>query len=374
MTKDIQSRQPDPTKNKRLAGEIDSQIILGIMALVITTGFIDLLRPFLGALILAAISAVLSKPVYQYICDKVGGRIHLASALTVLFGALAIIVPGFGIGILAVQQSAGLIENAGQFYANISQEVDGINQGVFTLPDWVPFKEEIAAAGPQILEKADKIVDAVAVFLVKALSGLANGTASFLLSLFTFLYAMFYFLPMEKSVFQIVLASSGLRPDLQDALNDRIVSVSRATFKGTLMIGVVQGALGGVSFWAAGIQGAAFWSVVMAVVSVIPGIGAAFVVLGGAIYLAVQQAVPAALALAFWAVVVVGLSDNILRPILVGRDAKMPDLLIFVSTLGGLAAFGVSGLIFGPVLAGLFLTIWRIISEEMMPNSSPVDE
>lgn len=371
MTKDIQSTS---VTSKEPVREIDSRIILGIMALIITIGFINLLRPFLGALVLAAISAVLSKPVYQYICEKVGGRVYLASALTVLLGALAIIVPGIGIGYLAVQQSAGLIENAGQIYANISQEVSGINQGDYKLPDWVPFKEEIAAAGPQILEKADKIIDTVAGFLVKALSGLANGTASFFLSLFTFLYAMFYFLPMKKSIFQLVLASSGLRSDLQDVLNDRIVSVSRATFKGTLMIGVVQGALGGVSFWAAGIQGAAFWSVVMAVVSVIPGIGAAIVVFGGAIYLAVQQAFPAAIALAFWAVVVVGMSDNILRPILVGRDAKMPDLLIFVSTLGGLAAFGVTGLIFGPVLAGLFLTIWKIISEEMMPHSQAVDE
>lgn len=371
MTNEIQSTS---VASKEPVREIDSRIILGIMALIITIGFINLLRPFLGALVLAAISAVLSKPVYQYICEKVGGRVYLASALTVLIGAMAIIVPGIGIGYLAVQQSAGFIENAGQIYANISQEVSGINQGDYKLPEWVPFKEEIAAAGPQILEKADKIIDTVAGFLVKALSGLANGTASFFLSLFTFLYAMFYFLPMKKSIFQLVLASSGLRPDLQDVLNDRIVSVSRATFKGTLMIGIVQGALGGVSFWAAGIQGAAFWSVVMAVVSVIPGIGAAFVVFGGAIYLAVQQAFPTAIALAFWAVVVVGMSDNILRPILVGRDAKMPDLLIFVSTLGGLAAFGVTGLIFGPVLAGLFLTIWKIISEEMMPHSQAANE
>jgi predicted PurR-regulated permease PerM len=141
------------------------------------------------------------------------------------------------------------------------------------------------------------------------------------------------------------------------------MSISRATIKGTLVIGIVQGALGCIGFAVAGIEGAAFWGAVMAILSIIPGIGPALVWVPGVIYLFANGETTSAVGLTLWCALVVSTIDNVLRPTLVGRDTQMPDLMILVSTLGGLALFGAVGLIIGPVVAGLFITIWEIFRE-----------
>jgi predicted PurR-regulated permease PerM len=143
-------------------------------------------------------------------------------------------------------------------------------------------------------------------------------------------------------------------------MTERFVSVTRATIKGTLVIGMVQGAMAGLAFWVAGITGAAFWSTVMAVLSVIPGIGAALVWVPAVAFLVVTGKLWAGLLLAGWCGFVVGTVDNLIRPRLVGRDTKMSDLLILLSTLGGIFLFGAVGVIIGPIVAALFVTVWEI--------------
>jgi predicted PurR-regulated permease PerM len=140
----------------------------------------------------------------------------------------------------------------------------------------------------------------------------------------------------------------------------RFTSITRATVKGTLVIGIIQGGLAGIAFWLAGIDGAAFWGTIMAILSIVPGIGAALIWVPAVIYLIVIGQLLAGLLLFAWCAAVVGTIDNILRPILVGKDAKMPDLLILVGTLGGLFLFGPIGFIVGPIVCGLFLTVWDI--------------
>jgi predicted PurR-regulated permease PerM len=141
---------------------------------------------------------------------------------------------------------------------------------------------------------------------------------------------------------------------------EKFVSVTRATLKGTVLIGLVQGVLGGLAFWVVGIDGAIFWGTVMTVLSIIPGVGGALVWVPAAIILAATGAFWKALGLALFCSLVVGSVDNVLRPILVGRDTRMHELLIFFSTLGGLLAFGVMGFILGPILTALFLTAWEM--------------
>lgn len=328
------------------------------LTVLVTVLFVDVALPFLSALILAAIAAALASPLYQFLLSRVGNRPSLASFGTLLIMLTAIIAPLIGIAYLAAGEAAGLTVKTVEIYEEISQGVDE-----FRLPDWVPLRDEIINAWPKISSKIEDLVGSIAAFLATSLSHLTRGTAVFFLNLFIFLYAMFFFLQMGRPIIQQVLSHTALPPDLQKTLDERIVSVSRATIKGTLLIGIVQGALGGLGFWVTGIEGAIFWAVIMAIASVIPGVGAAFVVIGGAIYLGIEGAVPQAIGLALWAVLVVGTVDNVLRPILVGRDAQIHDIYILVGTLGGLAAFGPVGLIFGPVLAGLFQSVWRTLKE-----------
>jgi predicted PurR-regulated permease PerM len=195
---------------------------------------------------------------------------------------------------------------------------------------------------------------------VSAASAATKGTASFFLTLFIMIYAMVFFLQEKTSVLTQLMSYSGLPRESQERLVNRTVSISRATIKGTLVIGIVQGALGGIAFAVVGIQGAAFWGVVMAVASVIPGIGTALVWAPAVIYLFATGKTLTAIGLMLWFALVVGTVDNVLRPILVGRDTEMPDLL---STLGGLAMFGAVGLIIGPVIAGLFVTMWEVFQD-----------
>jgi predicted PurR-regulated permease PerM len=143
----------------------------------------------------------------------------------------------------------------------------------------------------------------------------------------------------------------------------KFLSVSRATLKGTLIIGIVQGALGGVSFWVAGIEGAVFWATIMAVLSIIPGVGTGLIWVPAVIYLFAAGDTGTAIGLTIWNAAVVGSVDNVLRPWLVGKDTQMPDLLILLGTMGGIVLFGAAGIVIGPVIAALFVTVWEIYGE-----------
>jgi predicted PurR-regulated permease PerM len=155
---------------------------------------------------------------------------------------------------------------------------------------------------------------------------------------------------------------------------ERFMSVSRATIKGTLIIGSVQGALGGISFWVAGINGAAVWGTMMAVLSAIPGLGHALVWVPVTVYLALSGQWSGAIGLFVWNAFVVGSVDNFLRPGLVGKDTELPDIVILVSTLGGLVLFGPLGFIVGPIVAALFVTVWELYGAafaDLLPPAPP---
>jgi predicted PurR-regulated permease PerM len=145
---------------------------------------------------------------------------------------------------------------------------------------------------------------------------------------------------------------------------DKFAEVSRATIKGTMVVGLVQGFLGGLIFSILGIQGAVFWGVVMVILSVLPAVGTGLIWGPAAIFLIVSGEWVNGLILVAFGVLVIGLVDNLLRPILVGRDTKMPDYLILFSTLGGLGLFGITGFVLGPVIAALFLVVWQMYEED----------
>lgn len=178
--------------------------------------------------------------------------------------------------------------------------------------------------------------------------------------LFIMLYAMFYFLKDGRAIIDCIFAYTPLLDSEKRHIVATFNSVAGATLKGTLVIGVVQGGLGAVAFAVAGINSVFFWGVIMAVLSVIPGIGSALVWIPAVIYLAVTGQVVAAVGLGLWCVIIVTTADNVLRPILVGKDTKMPDLMVLITTFGGLALFGASGIVVGPIVGALFITVWNL--------------
>ena len=162
-----------------------------------------------------------------------------------------------------------------------------------------------------------------------------------------------------RAVLRATLGYTPLTEEDQTKLLGTFVSVARATLKGKLVIGIIQGGLAALSFWLAGIEGVFFWGAVMAVLSVIPAVGTALVWVPAVIFLAINGQTGAAIGVGLWCALVVGTIDNILNPILIGKDAEMPDLLVLLTTLGGLAVFGVAGMIIGPIVGSLYVAIWQ---------------
>ena len=335
-------------------------IMLVVAAVLISAGFVLMVRPFLIALLLAAIAASLARPLFVSLRGWSGGGSHLAAAITLVAVTALVVIPVTWLAYLVTVQAIGVADNVGAVFSRLRAEPE-----LLSLPDWVPYSEELEARRGDILASLNTAAGQAARLLVASVSAASRGTALFLMDLFIFLYAFFFFVQMDDPILVRLLRFTGLAPATQALLHERVASISRATIKGTLLIGVAQGTLGGIGFWVAGLQGATFWGVVMAVLSVVPGLGPTLVVFGGVVFLLTQSAFASAAGLAVWGFLAVGTVDNVLRPMLVGRDARLHDVMILISTLGGLAMLGAAGLVLGPVLAGLFVAIWRTLADTM---------
>ncbi|MGA7883464.1 MAG: AI-2E family transporter, partial [Terrimicrobiaceae bacterium] len=240
------------------------------------------------------------------------------------------------------------------------------------LVEHFPWASDLLPSREEIVKNVGTAAKAAGGFLVSWASAFTAGTAGFFLQFFVMLYAMFFFLKDGRSILQRIFYYMPLRHEDEVRMLERFVSVTRATIKGTLLIGLIQGVLAGIAFYFAGIDGAAFWGTIMVFLSVIPAVGAALVWVPAVIYLFVIGSPLAAILLGIWCAGVVGTIDNFLRPTLVGKDAEMPDLLILIGTLGGLFLFGPIGFIVGPVVCGLFLTALDIYGSAFKDVLPPV--
>ncbi len=162
-----------------------------------------------------------------------------------------------------------------------------------------------------------------------------------------------------------------LAPQHKQELFEKFATVIRATVKGTLIIAVVQGVLGGVAFWFLDVRSALLWGVLMGFLSLLPVIGASLVWVPLAIFLIVSGEVWQGIALIAYGVLVIGLVDNLLRPVLVGKDTHMPDYIVLITTLGGIAVFGINGIVVGPAIAAMFIAVWQIYRPASMREPLP---
>jgi predicted PurR-regulated permease PerM len=247
----------------------------------------------------------------------------------------------------------------------------------FNVNDWVvqrfPALAKYMPSQEQLLQQVGTAAKTAAAYLVSFASRMTATTAAFLLNLFVMLYAMFFFFRDGHKILERIFYYTPLSDEDETRMLTQFASITRATVKGTLVIGVIQGALAGIAFWVAGIEGAALWGTIMTILSIIPGIGAPLVWVPVVIFLYVNGHYLTAALLLVWCGAVVATIDNFLRPVLVGRDAKMPDLLILIGTLGGLFLFGPIGFIVGPIICGLFLTVWDIYGTTFKEVLPPVE-
>ncbi|WP_163025881.1 AI-2E family transporter [Chachezhania antarctica] len=346
-------------------------IVLMLVTVLISAIFVRMVGHLLLTLLLAAIVAEMLGGVFSRALRLTGQRRGLAGMLTLVAFALAVIVPLIGVISLAAEQATSMVTDIRGVLAEVTADSAS---GKFQLPDWVPYHDWLSTQMNDALAKLGDIVRQIAAFLLNSVSALTRGAAEFFLHLFVFIYALAFFVQMNVPPILQVLRLSGLRPETQERLYDRIVTTSHATLKVMFVIGILQGALGGFSFWAAGIESPAFWTVIMIVFAMIPGLGAQGFVFGAAIYFAIEGDMIRAAALAVWATGMAVVIDNMLRPALVRRDSGLHDVLLLVSTLGGLGFFGAPGLVLGPVLAGIFVAIWTDWAEVNARDATAAEE
>jgi predicted PurR-regulated permease PerM len=330
-----------------------------LLCLVIgmTVVLLILLKSFIMTIVVAGVLAMLLRPVYRRLRQRLRGRDGLAAGLTVLLTLVVIVVPLVVVGGMVVSQAAAISDNVRPIIDKSINSPTYLDQKLKKLPG---YDEYLQPYRKQILTKTGDAIRSAGAFLIGSLSSTTLSTVSLIADFFIALYAMFFFLidgpGMLKSIFDHV----PLKTDEKKLLTERFMSITRATIKGTLVIGLIQGVMAGAAFWVAGIPSVAFWTVLMVLLSVIPVIGAALIWVPACVVLFAMGSVGKAVALGLFCALIVGSVDNVLRPWLVGRDTKLHDLVILFSTLGGLVVIGPLGFILGPVLAGLFVTSWQI--------------
>ena len=326
-------------------------VVVGITLLLLV-----MVRGFLVSVILAGVFAAMGRPVFLALERGLRGRRAPAALLTVLGLLLLIVVPVAAFLALVVAQAIEVADTAGAWIQAQSGRLGELTawlQGLPLLGQLVPDEQALAARASDFVGRAGS-------FVITNASAVTTGTVNAVLQLFVMLYAMYFFLKDGPSILSRILYFTPLEEADERRLIQQFVSVTRATIKGSILIGLLQGALAGAAFFFLDLPGAAFWSTVMAVLSVIPVLGSGIVWAPAALILVLTGRVVAGMALALWGLLVVGLVDNFLRPRLVGRDTKMHDLLVLLSTFGGLAMFGLVGFIVGPIIAALFLTAWDL--------------
>ena len=343
-----------------------SKSVLLLLLAIITVVFFSMIKAFLMAVLLAGIFSSLAQPLYQRLLGRFGQRAPAASICTLLLIVLVIILPlGLLLGIVTGEA------------IKVGNSVTPWVQDKLAHPDevmvWLqnqPFYDRVAPYQDDILTKAGEMVGVFSRFLINSLSAATTGTVQFLFMLMIMLYSMYFFLIDGHKLVDLMLYYLPLEDHEERRLLEKFSSVTRATLKGTAAIGALQGSLAGIAFALVGVPSAVFWAAIMVVLSIIPGIGTALVWVPAAVILIAGGHLAKGIFLAVFCGLVVGSVDNFLRPRMVGKDTELPDLLILLATMGGILMFGALGLIIGPIIAALFVTIWEIygvVFQDVLP-------
>jgi predicted PurR-regulated permease PerM len=330
--------------------------VLLLLVVFISAIFLSMIRSFLMAIFLAGIFSALARPMYKRFKRWYGGRRAPASLSTLILIVIVVILPlGTLMGIVTAQAI-----KVGQTVTPWVQEQIAQPGEFHKLLSSLPFYDKLAPYSETIWRKAGELIGTISHFLISSLSAATMGAVNLLFMVFAMLYTMFFFLMDGDKLVHKILYYLPLQDQDEQRILERFTSVTRATLKGTAVIGMLQGCLAGIAFWVVGIPSAVFWGTIMAVLSIIPGIGTALIWGPAVIILAAGGNYLEAGGLGIFCALVVGGIDNLLRPILVGKDTQMHELMIFFGTLGGIIMFGIMGMIIGPIVAAIFITIWEI--------------
>jgi predicted PurR-regulated permease PerM len=344
------SDQPPTTK--------ENKAFLGLL-LVASLAFGWILQPFYGAVLWSVIIALLFVPLHRWCLRKLKGRRSLSALLTLLIILFIVALP------LAIV-AAAMAREAATVYAQLqSGELDPTRyfRGVYdALPPWVTATlDRFGLSNVDLLQRRITLALSDGTkYIATQVFNLGQSTFEFVASLFVTTYLAFFLIRDGSAISRTIRNAIPLSDTHKKELIAKFTTVIRAVVKGNMLVAGIQGALGGVAFWFLGVSGALLWAVLMAFLSLLPAVGAGLVWVPVTAYLFLTGAYWQAFALAAWGILVVGLVDNLLRPILVGKETRMPDYLVMIATLGGITIFGINGFVLGPAIAAMFIATWHI--------------
>ena len=332
-------------------------LTLLLVAVSLALGWI--LLPLFGTILWSAIIALLFAPLNRRLLRRLKRRRTLAALLTILTVLVIVVAPFALISVALARETAGL-------YARVqSGETNPVPylRGVFdALPGWATtLLDRFGLVDFSALQsRLSSALERGSAFIAAQAFSLGQNTFEFTASLFITLYLAFFLVRDGDRIVQALRRAMPLTPGQQQELLQKFSMVIRSTVRGNLVVAATQGALGGLAFWFLGVTGPLLWAVVMAFLSLLPALGAALVWLPVAIWLFATGAIWEGVALVAWGVLVIGLVDNLLRPMLVGKATLMPDYVVMITTLGGMVVFGINGFVLGPVIAAMFFAVWHL--------------
>jgi predicted PurR-regulated permease PerM len=328
---------------------------------IVTIAFVWILAPYGGAIFWGVVLAILFAPIYRWLLQRTRNKANLASLLTLLLIVVIVILPLTLVSISIVNQAATVVELVRSGDITVAMY---FNKIMAALPNWLVslldrfHLTSLTYLQDKLSEAASQVSQEVAKRAINA--GLY--TFDFLTSLCILLYLLFFLLRDGDKLSKRIKAAVPLSNKYKQRLFLNFTTVIRATVKGNILVAIAQGALGGLIFWFLDVRAPVLWGVLMAFLSLLPAIGAAIVWAPVAIYFLATGEVWQGATLAAFGVFVIGLVDNFLRPVLVGQDTKMPDYVVLLSTVGGMALFGLNGFVIGPVIAALFIAAWDLFA------------
>lgn len=352
--------------------ETIQNICFVVIVIAITAVFAWLLLPYYSAILWAVILAILFNPLQRRLTIWLGGRRSVAAALSVLTCIFVVLIPASLI-------IASLSIEIATVYQRIRDSdftlAGAVAQTQAMLPDFV----NTALAGmhlgnlEEIQQSLLSALSSIGQAIASSAYGVGQGTLQFFISLAIMLYLLFFLFRDGRRLATLLRASVPLDRNRTDDIAAKFVSVVKATVRGNVLIAIIQGGLGGATFWLLGIEAPLLWGVLMAVLSLLPAVGAILVWAPFAIYLALSGQVAQSIILVLVGALVISMIDNLLRPVLVGRETKLPDYVVLISTIGGLSLFGINGFVLGPLVAALFIAVWSQFTDDRLNEGNEGD-
>ena len=339
------------------APKIRNILFFGLMALVMIV-FLFIMKPFFFPVFWAAVIASIFRPIYQKVHRKIGNP-DISSTLVLIMILLIILIPAGVIGSLGISESLDL-------YSTMDKDNNDMQAGIQNILNQFthhPTVQKLRIDEKVWIEKLTETTKAVANYLLNSIRSLTENALIFFVKFGVMLYALYFFIRDGDKFLKMIIRFFPLGGGREEILLEKFKTTALATLKVTLIIGGIQGMLGGMIFFITGVKGAMMWGIIMILTSIIPSVGCSIIWAPAGVIMLITGHTWQGTAILLFGVLVISTIDQLLRPLLLGKDVQLHPLMIFLSTLGGIMLFGISGFVIGPIVCALFIAILEMYEQ-----------